>query len=61
MLIDEPEFSLHPRWQANILGFYEKIASDTKEKASQIIIATHSPFVVHGSPTAKHVVLKAGA
>ena len=27
-------------------------------KSSQVIVATHSPFVVHGSLTAKHVVLR---
>ncbi len=58
VLVDEPELSLHPKWQDNILSFYDKIVPDTSSKSSQIIVATHSPFIVHGSPTAKHIVLR---
>ena len=58
VLIDEPELSLHPNWQSNILPFYEQIVGEVPEKTNQIIVATQSPFVVHGSPTAKHVVLR---
>jgi hypothetical protein len=57
-LIDEPELSLHPRWQENILTFYDKIVAEVPGKSSQVIVATHSPFIIHGSPTAKHVVLR---
>lgn len=58
VLVDEPELSLHPTWQAGILPFYDSIVTQTAEKRSQVIVATHSPFVVHGSPTAKHVILR---
>jgi len=58
VLIDEPELSLHPSWQANILSYYDGIVREEAGKLSQIIVATHSPFVVHGSLTAKHVVLR---
>jgi energy-coupling factor transporter ATP-binding protein EcfA2 len=58
VLIDEPELSLHPDWQSNILSYYDGIVGDEPGKTNQIIVATHSPFVVHGSPTAKHVVLR---
>lgn len=57
-LIDEPELSLHPRWQENILGYYDHIAAEEPGKSNQLILATHSPFIVHGSPTAKHIVLR---
>jgi ABC-type cobalamin/Fe3+-siderophores transport system ATPase subunit len=57
-LIDEPELSLHPRWQENVLSFYDNIMAEVPGRSSQVIVATHSPFVVHGSPTAKHVVLR---
>ncbi len=57
-LIDEPELSLHPKWQENILAFYDKIVAEASGKSSQVIVATHSPFIMHGSPTAKHVVLR---
>ncbi|MGU3449618.1 AAA family ATPase [Methylobacterium fujisawaense] len=58
VMIDEPELSLHPNWQSGILGYYDKIVTETADKKSQIILATHSPFVVHGSPAAKHVILR---
>lgn len=57
VLIDEPELSLHPRWQERIVGFYEEIVADEEGYPAQILLATHSPFVVHGSPDALHVVL----
>ncbi|MCJ2070047.1 ATP-binding protein [Methylobacterium sp. J-030] len=58
VLIDEPELGLHPNWQRKILDFYNTIVPDEADQPSQIIVATHSPFVVHGSPSAKHIVLK---
>ncbi len=58
ILVDEPELSLHPTWQTRVLDFYAAIVTESEEYSSQVIFATHSPFVVHGSPTAKHVVLK---
>ena len=61
ILIDEPELGLHPSWQERILGYYDRIAPEDPEQTGQIIVATHSPFVVHGSPGAKHVVLKRDA
>jgi predicted ATPase len=48
VLIDEPETSLHPRWQLEIAGFYRRLFSDVNgQPLCQIIIATHSPFVIH--------------
>jgi hypothetical protein len=58
VLIDEPELSLHPDWQNKIVDFYDKIVIETSDAQSQIIFATHSPFAVHGSPKAKHVIMK---
>jgi len=43
ILIDEPEISLHPNWQFQIIDLYKKIA---KRNNNQIIIATHSPQIV---------------
>lgn len=40
ILIDEPERSLYPDIQMELMSFYQKIAPD-----AQFIIATHSPFV----------------
>ena len=43
ILIDEPETSLHPRWQNKIIGIYDAFC---KAENSQIIIATHSPQII---------------
>lgn len=58
VLIDEPELSLHPDWQGQVADFYDQIVPNIAGDESQIILATHSPFVVHGSPTAKHIILR---
>ena len=43
VIFDEPEKSLHIEWQI-LLGEFFKVFSE-KHKDSQLIIATHSPFV----------------
>lgn len=58
ILIDEPELSLHPDWQEKIMSLYELVLSDSTGAHPQIIVATHSPFIVHGAPNAKIIVLK---
>jgi len=58
VLIDEPELSLHPEWQARILGFYETLLTKSDGTRPQILIATHSPFIVHGAANAKAVILQ---
>ncbi|MDN4632334.1 AAA family ATPase [Sphingomonas sp. PsM26] len=57
VLIDEPELSLHPEWQARIVSFYEKLLT-VDGVHPQIIASTHSPFIVHGSIGAKTVILE---
>ena len=50
VLIDEPEISLHPTWQLKILGFFKKLfTNNIGEQTSQIIISTHSPFIIHNA------------
>lgn len=44
VLIDEPELSLHPRWQQSYLDFL--LAAVHPFQDCHIIIATHSPLVV---------------
>ena len=43
ILIDEPELSLHPSWQNQVLKIYEDFAINHN---CQIIIATHSPHII---------------
>ncbi|MDK2595242.1 AAA family ATPase [Pseudoalteromonas obscura] len=42
--IDEPEISLHPRWQKEYIGYLTKLFD--KYKNCHFIIATHSPLIV---------------
>lgn len=63
VLIDEPEISLHPDWQLKIMPFFQHLFTDSSEKqTSQIIVTTHSPFIIHNSNMigGKIVVLKKG-
>jgi len=49
-LIDEPEISLHPRWQIDILEYFKSLFKDDNGiQTSQIIVTTHSPFIIHNS------------
>lgn len=43
LIIDEPEISLNPQWQRNLIGLLEELAPDT-----QIIVASHSPMLAKG-------------
>ncbi len=52
ILIDEPELSLHPKWQSKIIKVYERIG-----KNNQIIIATHSPHILGSVPKENIIVL----
>lgn len=50
ILVDEPEISLHPRWQLKILNFFKKLFTDENGiQTSQVIVTTHSPFIIHNS------------
>lgn len=51
LLIDEPEISLHPKWQQKIIEVYKKIG-----KNNQIIVATHSPHIL-GSVQKEEIIL----
>ncbi|QNK54582.1 AAA family ATPase [Paenibacillus sp. PAMC21692] len=48
VLIDEPEISLHPSWQLRIMNFFKRLfTNEDGNQTSQIIVVTHSPFIVH--------------
>lgn len=50
ILIDEPEISLHPKWQLEIMPFIKRLfTNEVGVQTSQIIVATHSPFIIHNS------------
>lgn len=46
IFIDEPEISMHPSWQKKIFTYYTTLFIDNEVQKSQIIMATHSQFVV---------------
>ena len=48
VFIDEPEISLHPKWQEKIMDYYKGIFTDVEgTQTSQIFAVTHSPFIIH--------------
>lgn len=51
ILIDEPELSLHPKWQQQIIRVYQNIGKD-----NQIIVATHSPHIL-GSVSSENIII----
>ncbi len=58
VLIDEPELSLHPEWQERIIAFYTSLLGDGKGSHPQMIVSTHSPFIVHGAAGACVIILE---
>lgn len=47
LLMDEPEMSLHPSAQKNLINL---ICAFTLKKKLQVVISTHSPFILEGLP-----------
>ena len=46
MLLDEPETSLHPRWQRQIVNLIRDMVDKDKGQVPQIFLATHSEKVL---------------
>ena len=46
VFIDEPEISMHPRWQKKILDYYRNLFVSGDNQMAQLIVATHSGGVV---------------
>lgn len=55
LLIDEPEISLHPKWQQKIIEVYKK-----RGKNNQTIVATHSPHILGSVQKEKIILLVRG-
>ena len=45
IIIDEPENSLHPKWQQKAIQLYNQLGG-----SNQIILATHSPHIISSMP-----------
>jgi len=52
LLIDEPDTHLHPKWQRTLLPALRQALPEI-----QIIVATHSPFIISSCPGARVHVL----
>ena len=46
IFIDEPELSMHPKWERKILQYYKDLFTEDEELNSQLFIATHSEYVL---------------
>lgn len=46
IMIDEPELSMHPKWERKIFSYYKKLFSMSGNQTAQIIFATHSDHVL---------------
>ena len=46
IFIDEPEISMHPKWQKKILSYYKNLFTYNSCQKVQIIVATHSESVI---------------
>lgn len=50
IIIDEPELSLHPKWQEKILSFYRNLfTNEDGKQIAQLMIATHSQYIVQSA------------
>lgn len=50
ILIDEPELSLHPKWQIKYIKFLRELFIENGTMTVQFIIATHSPYLLKSLP-----------
>lgn len=50
IIIDEPELSLHPKWQEKILSFYRNLfTNEDGKQIAQLMIATHSQYIIQSA------------
>ena len=46
VFIDEPEISMHPKWEETIFEYYKNIFSEENIQTSQMFVATHSEHIL---------------
>lgn len=54
IMIDEPELSMHPKWQQNILDYYKQLFTKGAIQNAQIFLATHSEYVLKNALSDKN-------
>lgn len=60
ILLDEVELYLHPEWMRKILSIYIKYLNKVKNHKFQLILATHSPFIISDLPKECVILLEKG-
>lgn len=45
-MIDEPEISMHPKWEQKILSYYKGLFTNQDTQFAQLLFATHSEHVL---------------
>ena len=48
-LVDEPELSMHPKWQQKVLQYYRNLFNKDGSQDAQMILATHSEYVLRSA------------
>jgi predicted ATPase len=46
IMVDEPELSMHPKWQKKILKYYQDLFTESGNQKVQLFMASHSEHVV---------------
>ncbi|WP_164091317.1 AAA family ATPase [Poseidonibacter lekithochrous] len=59
-LLDEPELSLHPQWQKGLLNQIIKLLEQFTDNKYQLIITSHSPFLLSDLPKENAIFLEKG-
>ena len=57
VLVDEPELSMHPKWQAKIFDYYRGLFTKNGKQSTQMFFATHSENVIRAAVKDKDNVL----
>lgn len=59
ILVDEPELSMHPKWQQKILAYYKELFTKDNKLKAQMFFATHSDHVLKAalSDNSKNLVI----
>jgi energy-coupling factor transporter ATP-binding protein EcfA2 len=50
IFVDEPEISMHPKWEEKILKYYKDLFTQGNTQNAQMFFATHSIYVIGSVP-----------
>lgn len=57
IFVDEPELSMHPKWQGKILKYYRDLFTQNGTQMAQMFFSTHSEYVIRAALEDKDNVL----